>query len=252
MGLGFVACGADCTDPFGGGDGTSTTAAGTSTGPGEVTSTGIGSNSVGGSNNNGPKLDLSIPDFNHPDPPMPTCHVVDDMDAVGACNDEAPPDSFEPDVQWTWEGGTSTVTPLVANLTDDNNDGSIDLCDTPDVVVTTNQIYVLDGATGAEQFDMGPVSNSVTPAICDIDGDGEPEIVSARGLFGALAFVAFDTDVTELWSTAAIWEQDQGGAVGIADSDIDGDPEIYADGVILSSTGAVLFVAPQQVGWTIA
>src|SRR5690606_24179904 len=32
------------------------------------------------------------------DAPMPTCHVVDDMDAIGDCDKEAPPDSFEPEV----------------------------------------------------------------------------------------------------------------------------------------------------------
>jgi len=61
------------------------------------------------------------------------------MDAIGDCKDKAPPDSFEPEGQWSWgsaqvEGG-STATPLVANLTDDNGDGAIDLCDIPDVVV---------------------------------------------------------------------------------------------------------------------
>lgn len=254
IGLGFVACGgAENSDPFGGGDATSTTAGNGSTGPGEVTSTGIGSTSADGSSSDGPKLDLLIPDFNQPDPPMPTCNVVDDMDAVGACNDEAPPDSFEPDVQWTWDGGGSSVTPLVANLTDDNDDGSIDLCDTPDVVITTNRIYVLDGETGQEQFDMGPVNSFVTPAIGDIDGDGEPEIIAGTGgPFGNAGFVAFDTDGTQLWTTEAIWEHDQGGAIGIADFDNDGTPEIYADGIILSSTGTVLFQAPAQVGWFIA
>ncbi|MBV1857541.1 MAG: VCBS repeat-containing protein [Nannocystaceae bacterium] len=252
--LGLTACGgAGSTDPFGGGDGTSTGAVAGSTGLGEVTSTGIGSTSADASTGDGPKLDLSIPDFNPPDRPMPTCHVIDDMDAVGSCGNEAPPDSFEPDVQWTWEGGTSMVTPLVANLTDDNDDGSIDLCDIPDVVVTTNRIHVLDGETGVEQFDMGPVNSSVTPAIGDIDGDGEPEIIAANnGLLGPLSFVAFDTDGTQLWSTAPIWEHDQGGAIGIADFDNDGAPEIYADGIIVSSMGTVLFQAPAQVGWTLA
>jgi hypothetical protein len=62
------------------------------------------------------------------------------MDAIGDCTMEAPPDSFEPEVQWSWPGRPASadrsVTPLVANLTDDNGDGAIDLCDIPDIVVT--------------------------------------------------------------------------------------------------------------------
>lgn len=60
---------------------------------------------------------------------------------VPQCTDRAPPDAFEPDIQWTWTGASepySIVTPLVANLTDDNADGEIDLCDIPDVVVVAS------------------------------------------------------------------------------------------------------------------
>ncbi len=79
------------------------------------------------------------------------------------CTNQAPPGSFDPDIQWTWTGPNgeaySIVTPLVANLTDDNGDGAIDLCDIPDVVVVAStgsgnpnepgHIYLLAGDTGA-------------------------------------------------------------------------------------------------------
>jgi hypothetical protein len=92
-----------------------------------------------------------------------TCDVPkDEFGSVEECTETAPPDSFEPDVQWQWPGASgevySIVTPLVANLTDDDDSGRIDVCDTPDVVVVasssygapgmTGHIYVLDGATG--------------------------------------------------------------------------------------------------------
>lgn len=82
-------------------------------------------------------FDLGAP----PDVPgaQPTYVVVDDMDAVGDCSQTAPPDSFEPDVQWEWQGDGAeiyvVVTPLVANLTDDDANGTIDLCDIPDIMV---------------------------------------------------------------------------------------------------------------------
>src|SRR5690242_6273038 len=34
----------------------------------------------------------------------PSCKVVDDMNAVGVCRMQAPPDSFEPDTQWSYTG----------------------------------------------------------------------------------------------------------------------------------------------------
>src|SRR5436189_4534935 len=69
------------------------------------------------------------------------CRVVID-DSIGACTDQAAANSFDPVLQWSWPGaGTEhycIVTPLVANLTDDNADGVIDLCDIPDVVVVVS------------------------------------------------------------------------------------------------------------------
>jgi hypothetical protein len=253
-----VSCRDEETNPFDSGGGTtggSATTLPSDDTTGTITGTGESEESDTGSI----KLDIVMPDIRDPfDPPPQSCHVVDDMDAVGSCDSVAPPDAFEPDVQWTWNGAASAVTPLVANLTDDNDDGSIDLCDIPDVVVVSSaglagQIFVLDGEDGHEQYDFGPVQPFVTPAIGDIDNDGEAEIVSARGgIFGPMAFVAFDTDGTELWVTDAIWEHDQGGAVAIADLDNDGSPEIIGDGHILDASGNVLFSAPAQTGWFLA
>jgi hypothetical protein len=192
------------------------------------------------------------------DPPGMTCTVVDGMDAVGECTDKAPPDSFDPEVQWSWNGsGGSAVTPLVANLTDDNGDGFVDLCDTPDVVVLSGQIHVLDGATGNEHYAFGTgLHQFVTPAIGDIDGDGFVEIVAGvgglGGVLGPVAIALFERDGTLVWQTEAIWQQDQGGAIAIADMDNDGSPEIIADGIILSADGDVLFQAPAQQGWSLA
>lgn len=203
-------------------------------------------------------FDLSQTDLG-PFEPDPSCEVVDDMNGVGSCSQEAPPLSFDPEVQWSWDGGGSEVTPLVINFTDDDGNGVIDLCDTPDVIVVTGgsafgTIHVLDGETGVEHFSIPTnVSGSVTPAVGDIDGDGRPEIVTGvpTGLFN-LAFIAFEDDGSIKWQSESVWPHDQGGAVGIADFDNDGSPEIYADGAIVDAQGATVFVAPAQQGWIIA
>ncbi len=195
------------------------------------------------------------------------CVVADGIDAVVPCQDKAPPEAFDAEVQWAWTGPggerNSVVTPLVANLTDDNGDGNIDLCDVPDVVVVaygcddvgicvanTGHIYVLDGGTGDLHFRIEtPVSASKTPAIGDLDGDGTVEIVSAAD--GVL--VAFDHDGDVHWISPDEDVISGRGAIALADLDLDGDVEVI-DGrgifdhrgilVALPGGGAGLSVAP--------
>jgi hypothetical protein len=189
------------------------------------------------------------------------CKVVDEMNAVGDCRETAPPDAFEPDVQWDWWGPNgedeSLVPPLVANLTDDNDDGEIDLCDIPDVIVVATDfpnnghIYVLDGATGALHFEFAPnVAWSITPAIGDIDNDGLPEIVAAIGPgFGPNAQIAaFEHDGTQIWTSNENWTHSQGGSIALADLDNDGNVEILGDRIVLDHLGNTVFVAPPQLG----
>ncbi len=185
----------------------------------------------------------------------PSCKVEDDMNAVGDCMAAAPPDAFEPETQWDFLGPEgfreSIVTPLVANMTDDNGDGEIDLCDVPDVVVVAGpplgdtppaRIYVLDGATGVPHFDTGNemVQWGGTPALGDIDGDGMVEIVTSRPN-GPAHLVAFEHDGTLKWESTAIWNGAQSSAVALADVDADGDVEIAAGANLFDHTGALLW-----------
>jgi len=181
------------------------------------------------------------------------CKASDEMGQVMPCVDSAPPDSFVPDLQWSWDGPldqeSSFVVPLVANLTDDNGDGEIDLCDVPDVVVLAGgwgqelpgYIYVFDGATGAQHFMIPDVlSNTVGPALGDIDNDGLPEIIAAK--IGGIP-VAYEHDGTLKWTG----EADPGlirGNLGLADVDNDGDVEIYGGSKLLDHTGATLWTTP--------
>jgi len=192
--------------------------------------------------------------------PVDKCKATDDdMGGVGDCTMKAPPDSFEPDIQWTWDGPgaekESLVTPLVANLTDDDNNGVIDLCDTPDIIVTVTafpapgHIYVLDGATGALHF-MIPtaVTFSINPAIGDIDDDGIPEIIAAvgEGFGGPSSAIAFEHDGTVKWQSAGAVSHSQGGAITLADLDNDGDVEILLDKLILDHMGNTVATLPEN------
>ena len=195
-------------------------------------------------------------------PPVDQCAVNDDEegDGVPTCNDKAAPGSFEAELQWSWTGpggeAFSIVSPLVANMTDDNGDGSIDLCDTPDVIVVAStgsgspaqpgHIYVLDGATGAEKLRFETVvDGTVTPALGDIDGDGLPEIVTAEP---SGAFVAFEHDGTPKWREGMWGAAAYSGAIALADLDQDGDVEIVAGNIVLDHLGQLLWQAPQPAG----
>ena len=201
--------------------------------------------------------------------PVDVCHVHDDMNGVPQCTDRAPPDSFEPDVQWTWTGATepySIVTPLVANLTDDNGDGEINLCDIPDVVVVAStesgspqsagHIYLLSGQTGAQELMIPtPVDATVTPAIGDLDHDGVPDIVTVDTNGNLYAFdhagnVMFGPAGAWGGSTAAGTVAWYSSALALADLDHDGHVEIIGGNTVWDDHGTVLWTASAaQANW---
>jgi hypothetical protein len=197
------------------------------------------------------------------------CHVQDDMNGVPQCTAQAPPDSFDPDIQWTWTGSNepnSIVTPLVANLTDDNNDGEINLCDIPDVVVVASidagspqspgHIYLLNGQTGAQELMIPTVIDStVTPAIGDIDHDGVPDIVTVDTQGRLYAFdhagnVIFGPAGQWGGTTAAGTPAWYSSSIALADLDHDGNVEIIGGNTVWDSKGNVLWTAPaMQANW---
>lgn len=181
------------------------------------------------------------------------CKVNEDGDAVGECEEQALPDSFEPNVEWTYEGNgvdnQAVVTPMVGNLTDDDDNGEIDLCDIPDVVVVgfaqlggPGHIHVLDGATGTPHFvTAATVDFSVSPALGDIDGDGVMEIVTTSN--GSL--IAFDNMGEVLWTGDAF--ESYVSSIALADLDNDGDVEIYGDRSVYDHTGQMLWQNPNPI-----
>ena len=199
------------------------------------------------------------------------CKVNDDAsgDALPPCIDKAPADSFQPEVQWTWTAPPSTdgfangttVTPLVGNFTDDNGDGAIDLCDTPDILVNSfvslnfsgaipngiGLMHLLRGDTGQLILTFpGQIDAFVYPAFGDIDGDGLPEVVTADTQ-GRL--VAYEHDGTLKWTGPVggyrtTLASGQCATIAIYDLQGDGSPEILFGWEVFDSQGQRLFGDP--------
>lgn len=173
---------------------------------------------------------------------------------VGPEDDPPPdvPDTFEPVLKWSFgEGLAAETIPLVANLTDDDGNGSIDLCDTPDVVLITTDdtAHVIDGATGEEHTSFtGPFGMS-SGAIADLDADGTPEILTT--LLG-FQVAAWTPTGEQLWTSDIapfgdwqniFWSY---GAIAVHDMDGSGTPEVLINHAIYDATGSLVWGEPEQ------
>ena len=243
------------TDTTGGGGGSSTTGGGNPTGGEPGADTG---ETESGEDTSDVKYDVAM-DLGGP---ADNCSLGTDIDGIGDC--DAPPlsESFNAEVQWSWDGGgtaRSLVTPLVANLTDDNDDGAIDLCDTPDIVVlgtavngpsSTGELVVLDGDSGpggdvhwTYGEDLAAIFN---PALGDIDGDGLVEIVAVQQTEpNVFRLIAVSNEGELQWASDPHPALGLFGHVGLADMDADGDVEILALGLIADHEGNEVTVIPE-------
>ena len=184
------------------------------------------------------------------------------------CKNSATVGLFSPDLQCEWtkpEAGdpypTSIhvlTTPLVANLpTASGTAGEI-------VIVTSDggadatlggRIRILNGQT-CQQIEVisagSPVRDAATPAIADLDGDGNMDIVARLnaaqgGNGGLIAFKFNGTKYDVMWTAPAAGDAGKGAWDGISihDIDDDGKPEIIGRGgeVNNGQTGAVIAAA---------
>ena len=207
--------------------------------------------------------------------PSKSCKVSDGyLDALPTCGPPlAPVDGVTLVEKWRYHPSDPewevVNVPLVANLTDDNGDGAIDLCDAPDVLVQLGradvtpprfQLLVLSGKDGSleQVIDPGDLSCSA-PAIADLDGDGVPEIIAPNS---AGHIMALSPSGAVLWEgTAEVFDpiginqvdptpppEDTlreifvyDSAVSVADLNSDGVPEILVGLSVLDNHGDLLF-----------
>lgn len=168
----------------------------------------------------------------------------------------APPVGTQDTVlEWSWTGLSTNpavndveVTPVVAPLWDTNGDGTIDRHDEPGVVFGASadqqqsHLVALEG-DGTQRWALDSLAGSAPewragPAIGDLDGDGEPEIVTVL-LDGRV--VAVDPDGGLVWVSTEIVDYYQ--TVGLFDGDGDGLLEVVVDDLMLDHSGAMVFRA---------
>lgn len=204
-----------------------------------------------------------------PCPPQQFCEPT-----AGACVDRSadpnvcvyvpPAESFSPIEAFAWTQSADSpeydqvmMTPMVANLTDDNNDSKINAKDTPDIVFATFKgnaytqegvLRVISGDGTKEHWSSSTlpvpffVHGSTSPALADIDGDDIPEIIiSAAPAEGGLMVIEHDgvikwrrTDITTL-----IY-----GSVAVANLDGQGPPEIITYNQVLTHEGETICALP--------
>ncbi|MEE9386463.1 MAG: VCBS repeat-containing protein [Nannocystaceae bacterium] len=166
---------------------------------------------------------------------------------------------------WSWrdnpvhQGYTQVLsTPVVAQLNDDNNDGRIDMLDTPDVVFTAfagdgyagpGRVVALSGvdgsilwshagAQGAEPFGDSGV------AVADLHGDGSPFVlmVSTAGL------LALDSEGHHVWSADIPVARAGYGHPSTGDLDGDGVLEVLLGAAAVDAAGKVLWIGNGGTG----
>lgn len=177
-----------------------------------------------------------------------------------ACQLEPSGGAVVPTELWHWDGAGAVLpdynqvmmTPVVANLTDDNGDGAIDQDDVPDVVFSTfcggsscttgdyhndGVLRAVNGADGSSIFDVTSerVIGGAQVALGDLDGDGIVEIVACgEGTNREGPILVFEHDGTLKWRSTDPRVRCGQSAPGIADLDADGQPEVFVRYSVLS------------------
>lgn len=208
-----------------------------------------------------------------PCPPTQFCEPsVDrcvDIDAnPNACVYIPPVGEFSPVEAWSWTESVDSpeydqvmMMPAVANLTDDNSDGTVDTQDIPDVVFVTFRsnrynddgvLRVISGLDGAEHWSSSTLgvpfytAGGTIPALGDIDLDGVPEIIVSAGPTN-VGLYAIKANGEILWHQPGVPNLGSQGP-SIANIDQQGPPEIITPNRVVGSDGRLICSLPTSAG----
>ncbi|WP_332870284.1 FG-GAP repeat domain-containing protein [Psychromonas sp. Urea-02u-13] len=159
-------------------------------------------------------------------------------------------------VKWRWnaspfmpEYNQIMITPVVAQLNDDNNDGVINGLDVADIVVTTyagkayttpSIVRALSGIDGDELWAYETTllaDPRFSPAVADLDGDGIVEVLVVDGRAGLLRIANHKGEQQKLITLV----DKSISNINIADINNDGIAEILVGKTVVSANGDRLF-----------
>ena len=149
------------------------------------------------------------------------------------------------------------ITPVVANLTDDNGDGRVDADDIPDIAYSVfgaggspdAGLRVISGDGSGEHLyipgitwegETLRIARQAGVALGDLEGDGSPDIVTLVGMSdGNARPVAFERDGTLKWMVPGALTS-RYSYPSIADLDGDGQAEVVVGQHIIDTDGTLL------------
>jgi hypothetical protein len=205
--------------------------------------------------------------------PPPDADIIEPDGTVANCSFVPTPGQFTPVQECRWNEpltfpayDDSVMTPVVANMTDDNNDGIVNTLDTPDIIFVSyrredgccNVPGVLRVVSGKcdenghlpEHFSIFDphLDNSGGVAVGDIDGDDIPDIVAMQRTSGT---VAYDNQGNIKWTSPHPQGEDilTAAQPAIDDLDFDGLAEIIIGRIVLDgSTGELKWRGTHGIG----
>ncbi len=141
--------------------------------------------------------------------------------------------------------------PVLGALSDSNGDGRIDGADLPAIVAVENDrdVHAIDARTGEvlwQALTNERIERSVVPAIADIDGDGQPEVLVYAAPSGVPTLTALDAKGAVQWraDVAPSTERLQTKAIVVADITRDPGLEIFLGKSLYDAKGHRLFALP--------